>query len=133
MGKYFTVEELCASTAASAKGIDNTPNAEQSANLETLINKLLDPLREKWGAPITVNSGFRSLALNTAIGGAKTSQHMKGQAADLNAGSKAKNEQLYNLLLSSGLQFDQLIDESNFTWLHVSYNEGSNRNMALKL
>ncbi len=133
MGKYFAISELCASTTATAKEIDNTPNAEQTANMETLISKLLDPLREKWGAPITVNSGFRSTALNSAIGGAKTSQHMKGQAADLNAGSKAKNEQLYNLLLGSGLQFDQAIDESNFTWLHVSYNEGSNRNMAFKL
>ncbi len=133
MAKYFTISELSHSDTAKAKDIDNTPNAEQTANMETLINKLLDPLREEWGAPITVNSGFRSLALNTAIGGAKDSQHMKGLAADLNAGSKAKNEQLYKLLLSSGLQFDQAIDESNFTWLHVSYNEGSNRNMAFKL
>ncbi len=133
MGKYFSIKELCASTTATAKGIDNTPNAEQAVNMEILITKLLDPLREKWGAPIKVNSGFRSLALNKTVGGAKTSQHMKGQAADLNAGNKAKNEQLYNLLLSSGLEFDQLIDESNFTWLHVSYNEGSNRNMAFKL
>lgn len=133
MGKYFAISELCASTTATAKEIDNTPNAEQTANMETLISKLLDPLREKWGAPITVNSGFRSTALNSAVGGVATSQHTQGRAADLNAGSKANNEQLYNLLLSSGLEFDQAIDESNFTWLHVSYNEGSNRNMAFKL
>ncbi len=131
--KYFSIKELCASTTASARGIDNTPNSEQEANLTTLINKLLDPIREKWGAPITVNSGFRSLALNTAVGGAASSQHMRGQAADLNAGSKDKNEQLYNLILSMDIEFDQLIDESGFTWLHISYSEGNNRNMAFKL
>lgn len=69
MGKYFTVEELCVSAVARSRGIDNTPPPQAVAALHDLIGHLLDPLREAWGGPVAVNSGYRSPALNAAVAG----------------------------------------------------------------
>lgn len=121
--KYFTIEELCKSSVAIQKNIDNSPNSEIVKNLELLIYNILDPLREKYGKPIFVNSGYRSPALNKALKGAKKSQHMLGLAADITVGSTIKNKQLFNLIQELDLPFDQLIDEKKFKWIHVSYSE----------
>ena len=121
--KYFTIKELCKSSTATAKGIDNSPNSEIVKHLEQLIDNILDPLRERYGKPITVNSGYRCPELNKAVGGSKTSQHMKGLAADITAGSPAKNKILFNLAQELDLPFDQLIDEKNLRWVHISYSE----------
>ncbi|MFI3292479.1 MAG: D-Ala-D-Ala carboxypeptidase family metallohydrolase [Rikenellaceae bacterium] len=133
MGKYFTIEELSRSQVASSRGIDNAPVNEIKDNLEFMIDKLLDPVREKWGSPITVNSGYRSLELNKAVGGVATSQHTKGQAVDITAGSPEKNKQLFDIILANGFEFDQLIDERNYTWLHLSYKAEGCRNQVLHL
>ncbi len=133
MGKYFTIEELSRSQVASSQGIDNTPTGEIKDSLEVMIDKLLDPVRERWGTPITVNSGYRSLELNAAVGGVATSQHTKGQAVDITAGSQIKNRELFDLILANGLEFDQLIDERNYTWLHLSYKAEGCRNQVLHL
>lgn len=119
--RYFTFAELTRSATAQARGIDNTPTTDAKVALKMLVDKVLDPLRERWGAPIMVTSGYRCPRLNTAVGGATHSQHMKGEAADITAGSVSKNIQLFELLRSSGLPFDQLIDEKGYRWLHVSY------------
>ncbi|MBP5498425.1 MAG: DUF882 domain-containing protein [Muribaculaceae bacterium] len=121
--KYFTFEELTRSETAKARGIDNSPTPEIKANLEMLVDKVLDPLRERWGAPIIVTSGYRCPSLNKAVGGAKSSQHMKGEAADIKAksGCRSDNIRLFKLIKSAGLPFDQLIDEKNYSWIHVSY------------
>ena len=105
--KYFTIKELCKSSTATQKGIDNTPNSEIVSNLKNLVEYILDPLREKYGKPILVNSGYRSPALNKAVNGSKTSQHMKGLAADITAGSVSKNKILFNLVQELDLPFDQ--------------------------
>jgi len=76
--KYFTIPELTASAKARALGIDNTPPPGVKIKLSTLVNNLLDPIREKWGGPITVNSGYRCPTLNKAVGGVPTSQHVRG-------------------------------------------------------
>ncbi|MFI3320888.1 MAG: D-Ala-D-Ala carboxypeptidase family metallohydrolase [Rikenellaceae bacterium] len=133
MGKYFSVAELSRSQVASSRGIDNAPQGDIKDSLEVMIDKLLDPVREAWGAPITVNSGYRSLALNSAVGGVATSQHTKGQAVDITAGSPEKNKQLFDLVISKGFDFDQLIDERNYTWLHLSYKASGCRNQVLHL
>lgn len=86
-----------------------------------LVKHILDPLRERYGKPIHVNSGYRSPALNKAVGGSKTSQHMTGLAADITAGSAVKNKILFSLVQELDLPFDQLIDEKNFRWIHVSF------------
>lgn len=130
--KRFTIEEMTESSTAKAKDIDNTPSQEILAKLQKLIEAILDPLREWYGKPIRVNSGYRCEALNEAIGGSKTSQHCLGEAADITAGSKEENEKLFNYI-KDNLPFDQLINESDFSWIHVSYREGRLRKQVLAL
>lgn len=131
--KYFTIEEMIKSSAATAKRIDNTPNQTVIDSLTKLIEAVLDPLREWYGKPIRVNSGYRCEALNKAVGSkAKKSQHLYGEAADITVGSKTENEKLFNYI-KDNLPFDQLIDESNFSWVHVSYREGRLRKQVLAL
>ncbi len=130
--KYFTIEEMTKSSTAKANGIDNTPSEEGVLKLQKLIEAVLDPLREWYGKPIKVNSGYRCEALNKAIGGAKSSQHMLGEAADITVGSKEENEKLFNYI-KDNLEFDQLINESDFSWVHVSYREGRLRKQVLEL
>lgn len=131
--KYFTIEEMTKSSTATAKHIDNTPNQTAIDNLTKLIEIVLDPLREWYGKPIRVNSGYRCKVLNKAVGSkAKNSQHLYGEATDITAGSKAENEKLFNYI-KDNLPFDQLINESDFSWVHVSYREGRLRKQVLEL
>lgn len=118
--KYFTIKELCKSSTAIQKGIDNTPNSEIVNNLKQLVDQVLDPLRKRYGKPIQVNSGYRCPQLNKAVKGATNSQHMKGLAADITAGSVKENKILFQLVQELNLPFDQLIDEKKFSWIHVS-------------
>ncbi|MBQ3959334.1 MAG: peptidase M15 [Muribaculaceae bacterium] len=119
--KHFTINELTRSATAQRLGIDNTPPAEALAHLEALVEHVLDPLREAWGGPIHVNSGYRCRALNKAVGGAAGSQHMRGEAADITVGSRLDNARLYRLLQQLDLPVDQAINERDFAWIHVSY------------
>ena len=96
--KYFTIKELIKSTTATAKKIDNIPTKEVEDNLTKLVDKVLDPLREAYGKPIKVNSGYRCPKLNRAVGGSATSQHVLGQAADITGGSKSENKILFDLI-----------------------------------
>lgn len=131
--KYFTIPELTSSATAKAKKIDNAPSQEAIRNMEQLIEKVLDPLREAYGKPIKVNSGFRSLALNRAVGGSKTSDHVKGMAADITGGSKAENKKIFELIKKLNLPFKQLIDEKNFSWVHVSHDPNNIKRQILKI
>lgn len=130
--RYFTVKELSHSDTALAKGIDNFPTAEAISNLTKLVDNVLDPLREKYGKPIKVSSGYRSAMLNRSVNGATSSQHRLGEAADITVGSKEENKKLFEIIKNE-LLFDQLIDEKNFSWVHVSFREGRNRKQVLKL
>lgn len=131
--KYFSIKELCSSGVARVRRIDNTPNEKQVENLTALVYNVLDPLREIFGRPIIVSSGFRSKDLNAAVGGAKNSQHMSGEAADIYAGTKEGNRELFNLIVKY-LPYDQVINERDFSWIHVSYKkDGNNREQQLKL
>lgn len=135
--KHFTLKELCHSNTALRLGIKNEPTGMVKANLTQLVDNLLDPIREKWGQPILVNSGYRCEKLNKAVGGAKSSQHLTGCAADIRAVNKADNRKLFELIKNSGLAFDQLIWEygtkSNPQWVHVSYRQSANRRQVLHL
>lgn len=131
--KFFTLTELCFSAKAQQFKITNQPNQEQRTSLEVMVEQVLDPIRELWAEPIVVSSGFRSVELNALVGGAKNSQHTKGQAADISVGSALDNRRLFELIVGSGLEFDQLIDEKNFSWLHISYVEFKNRGQILHL
>ena len=83
--KYFTIAELCRSNTADKFLIDNKCTKEQAANMMALVNNVLDPLREAYGKPIRVNSGFRCEKLNKKVGGSKPSDHLHGMAADITA------------------------------------------------
>lgn len=132
--KHFTIEELSRSDKAKRMGMSNVPPKEQEENLVALVDSVLDPLREAYGSPIYVNSGYRSVGLNELIKGAKNSQHTKGEAADITTGSTTDNEKLFNMIIELQLPFDQLINENNFSWLHISHkSKGRNRKQILHL
>ena len=121
--KYFTLNELIKSDAARRSKINNTPNKQEESNLIALVENILDPLREAYGKPIIVTSGFRCERLNKLVNGSKTSQHRTGQAADIRTVEDTieENKKLFNLIQELNLPFDQLIDEYNYDWVHVSY------------
>lgn len=121
--RYFSEEEL----TRTSTGLPNTPTSDSVwERLQALGAHVLDPAREALGLPIRVNSGYRSLAVNQAIGGARLSQHLRGEAADI---TSSDNKRLLEIL--RGMQYDQLIRYINkagqIVWLHVSYREGHNR------
>lgn len=131
--KHFTITELCHSNTADYLGINNSCREEHIVNLTALVDNVLDPLREWYGKSILVNSGYRCAELNNAINGSSTSQHMRGQAADVTTVDRQQNRLLFEYIRKN-LPFDQLIDESNFAWVHVSYRaDGNNRGQVLKL
>ena len=111
--KYFTISELCASATAQREGIDNRPPTSAYHLLHVLVDQLLDPIREAWGEPIVVSSGYRCKELNALVGGAKNSHHLLGCAADLIAGNKADHRRLFNLIQQmqqeGRIKFTQLI------------------------
>ena len=119
--KHFTLKEFVKSDTACRLGIDNTPSPQVEERLRQLVDYVLDPLREAYGRPIYVNSGYRCPALNRAVGGVAHSQHLTGEAADITGGNCQENRRLYELLRQLQLPVDQVINEHGFTWLHVSY------------
>ena len=136
--KYFTLSELTKSATAKRLGIDTEADASIRASLTALVENVLDPLRVRWGMPIIVTSGYRSTALNKAVGGAANSQHTKGMAADIRtvSDSRADNMRLLRCLLNSGIVFDQVVCEypdaqGRPDWIHVSFNKGGNRKNRL--
>ena len=94
----FTLEELIHSDTANAKGIDNTPTKEIEENLKYLAEKALQPIRDKWGKPLTVNSGYRCKELNKAVGGVSNSSHLTGLGAAIEAGTNEDNKKLLNFI-----------------------------------
>ena len=128
LSKNFSLEELVFSITANNHGINNTPNAEVNAALKRLAVEVLQPIRDAWGQPIVVTSGYRCPRLNAAVGGVKNSQHVLGQAADIKAANPADNGKLFacikKLVQSKKINVGQLIWEygSKTTpkWVHVS-------------
>lgn len=138
LSKNFTLSEMIKSDTATRFGIDNTPPKEVIDNLKYLCENLLQPIREKVGT-ISINSGYRSPAVNEAIKGSKTSQHTKGQAVDFEAVNYS-NIELGKIIEDSGLVFDQLIyefvkkDNPHAGWIHVSLvKNGKNRKQVLHI
>ena len=132
---HFSLEEMCRSNTARVKGLPNVPNAEQVKNLQQLCKNVLQPLRDHLGKPVVINSGFRSQAVNMAVGGANNSQHMKGEAADIKCKDYPNAKQIYTWIMDN-LKFDQVILErkGNAVWVHVSFRtNGKNRQQALTI
>ena len=122
---YFTISELTASATAQREGIDNCPPKCAYHLLHVLVEQLLDPIREAWGEPIVVSSGYRCKELNTLIGGVKNSHHLLGCAADIIAGNRADHRKLFKLIVKmhqeGQIRFTQLIWEGDGRWIHISY------------
>lgn len=131
--KYFTLKEMINSNTAKSKGIDNTPTWSVVLNLLELVQNVLDPIREAYKKPITVNSGYRCIELNRAVGSKDNSQHILGLAADITVGSREANKQLFEFIQSNITEWDQLINENNYQWIHISYNKNNNRKQVLSL
>lgn len=122
------MEEFTRSETAERMGIRNEPGSRERLAIVNLCVKLLQPLREAYGKPMPVNSGYRCPELNKAVGGVPTSQHVKGEAADVRCDHPAE---LIRVLMDEGLDFDQCIKYSTF--VHLSYKlEGVNRRQFLK-
>lgn len=136
--KYFSVEELCESDIAKKYNINNEPSESIRANLVYLIENLLDPIRELYGKPIYVSSGYRCPTLNNhpKIKGSKTSDHLKGFAADIYAKDPADNIKLFEIAKSLP-EWDQIINEKPKglnnapRWVHVSLRRAGNRKQVL--
>lgn len=137
MCKYFTLKEMCASSTAKRLGIDNTPNGEVKCHLKELMG-VLDLIREAWGSGIVVNSGYRCEALNKAVGGAKESAHLTGYAADirpLNGQNKKFHKFAEQFLLDNNIEWDQLINEYDYSWTHlgIKNKDGRQRRMSFAI
>lgn len=141
--KNFTLEELTKSTMAKKYKIDNKPDEEVVKNLTKLAQNILQPIRDKFGAPIVVTSGYRSPSLNKAVGGSPTSQHKTGNASDIRTKSDSlvDNRALFNLvkkMIEEGkIVVGQLIWEYGNNdgpdWLHISNPDARHRNQVLRL
>ena len=136
--KHFSLEELCASATAKARGIQNRPSVQQIISLVYLTCYVLEPLREAMNEPIPISSGFRCEALNKAVGGVYNSQHLKGQAADLCIDGDIQKGRKWFEYIKNHLPFDQLIWEKNpktgSCWVHVSFvfpDFGKNRHKVI--
>ena len=137
ISKHISYKEGVYSNTAIRRGIENDPNDEQLANMELIAEKIFEPLREWVNGPIKINSFFRSVKLNKAIGGSSKSQHCHGQAIDIDdTYIVVANSDMYDYI-KNNLDFDQLIwefgDDNNPNWVHVSYvSKEDNRNRCLK-
>ena len=136
ISNHISYKEGVYSNTATRKGIDNIPDEDQLANMQLIADEIFEPLRIYVNGPIKINSFFRSIELNKAIGGSSKSQHCKGQAIDIDdTFGRMTNTEMYNFI-KENLDFDQLIwefgDEDNPAWVHVSYvSKEDNRNRCL--
>ena len=136
ISNHISYKEGTYSNTAIRRGIDNTPNEEQLSNMHLIANEVFEPLRVYANGPIKINSFFRSVELNKAIGGSSKSQHCKGQAIDLDdTFSALTNAEMYEFI-KENLDFDQMIwefgNDDNPNWVHVSYvSKEENRNRCL--
>lgn len=136
LSPHFTLGELTASGTARRHNIDNTPGEEHIANLTALCHNVLEPIRQRFGV-LRVTSGYRSPELNARVGGAETSQHMRGEAADIQLSGSAVDEKMFAFVRDT-LTYDQLLYEraskTGRRWLHISYRrDRKNRREALRI
>lgn len=139
LSNNFTLEELTKSTTAKRLNINNEPTREITSNLLELCNKILQPIRNKYGKPIIVSSGYRCPKLNKAVGGASNSQHTLGEAVDIHTISDTvkDNKELFDLICNmvndKEITVGQLIDEYNFNWIHISLPNHKHKNQILHI
>ena len=137
ISKHLSLAEVSRSETAKRKGINNTPSGEHLENFKKLAENIFEPIREYFGVPIHISSGYRSKELNAAVGGSASSQHCQGEAIDIDMDSTSiTNAEIFNYI-KDNLDFDQMIwefgNDSNPDWVHVSYEStGKQRKQILK-
>lgn len=139
LSKHLALAEVIRSETAKRKGISNMPTEEHIKNFQLLAENIFEPIRERFGVPIHISSGYRSKELNTAIGGSLTSQHCSGEAVDIDMDGSTNgvtNKMVFDYI-KDNLNFDQLIyefgNDINPDWVHVSYEStGKQRKQVLK-
>jgi len=133
LSTYFPLEEMIGSQTATRKGIDNRPSPDTLCNLQ-LTAMRMDEVRRLLKNPVLISSGYRCPALNTAIGGSKTSSHVRGEAVDFTCPGFGSNVKVFGEIENAGIKFDQLIleypDSPNGGWVHLSFG-GKNRGQCL--
>jgi zinc D-Ala-D-Ala carboxypeptidase len=134
LSKHLSLAEVTRSETAKRKGVSNMPTPEHLENFKLLAEKVFEPIREHFGVPIHISSGYRSKELNKAIGGSSSSEHCEGRAIDIDMDGSASgvtNKQIFNFI-KENLDFNQLINEFDYSWVHVSYNpNGKQRKQVL--
>lgn len=131
ISKHISYGEATLSPTAIRSKIDNKPSEVELTAMKHVANNLFEPLREWYGKPIKINSFFRNNALNKLVKGSSTSQHVKGEAIDVSGGNKAENKKIFDWVTTSGIEFDQCINEYDFTWVHISLKKSGNRKQIL--
>lgn len=131
LSKNLSLAEVVRSESAKRRGINNMPTAEHLENLKELALNIFQPIRDHFKVPIHISSGYRSRILNNAVNGAAKSQHCLGQAIDIDVdGTSITNKQVFDFI-KENLEFDQLINEFDYSWVHVSFKKGSNKKQVL--
>tara|TARA_R110000765_G_scaffold53454_9_gene107210 strand:+ start:1173 stop:1619 length:447 start_codon:yes stop_codon:yes gene_type:complete len=133
LSKNLSLNEVTKSNTAIRNGIYNNPTAEHLKNLKTIAIEVFQPIREHFGVPIGVSSGYRSKELNNKIGGSRISEHCQGMAFDLDADifGGVTNKEMFEFIRDN-LDFRQLINEFDYSWVHVSFNKDDNKKQVLE-
>ena len=134
LSKHLDIGEVIRSESAKREGIINMPTPEHYENLKVIAEKVFEPIREHFGVPILISSGYRSEALNVYIGGSRSSDHSKGRALDIDmdgSSSGVTNKMIFEFI-KDNLEYDQLINEFDFAWVHVGYRLDGNRKQTLR-
>ena len=132
LSKNLMLTEMTRSESGKRRGISNQPTKEHIENMKILAEKVFQPLRDHFKTPIRISSGYRSRELNAIIGGSQTSQHSEGKAIDIDMdGTKITNKQIFDFIRQN-LEWDQLVNEFDYSWVHVSFNLGKNRKQVLE-
>jgi hypothetical protein len=132
LSKNLMLTEMTRSESGKRRGISNQPTPAHIENMKILAEKVFQPIRDHFKVPIRISSGYRSRELNAIIGGSQTSQHSEGKAIDIDMeGTKITNKQIFDFIRQN-LEFDQLVNEFDYSWVHVSFNLGKNRKQVLE-
>ena len=133
ISKHISTAEATESATALRLGIKNVPNEAELEAMKYVAENLFEPIREWYDKPIKINSFFRCVALNKAVKGSLTSGHVLGNSIDISGGNKVENKKIFDFIKTSGLDFDQVINEYDFTWIHLSLKKTGNRKQVLKI
>ena len=132
ISEHISYLEATNSNTANRKGITNKPTPEILHTMRNTADRCFEPLRAWYGKPIRVSSFYRCTLLNTVLGGSKTSQHPKGEAIDMTVGTQEGNKKLFDWC-KANLEYDQLINEYDYSWVHISIKKEDNRNQILNV